>query len=69
MKKNIGIADKIIRIILAIVTLLLYITGVMSGIFGLIMIALAAIFVLTSLVTFCPLYYPFGLNTLKNNKR
>lgn len=65
MKKNMGSADKIIRIVLALVFAILYFTGIISGLFGIILIALAAIFVLTSLVSFCPLYLPFGLSTLR----
>jgi hypothetical protein len=68
MNKNIGITDKFIRILSAFVILILYITGVTSGIFGFIMIVLAAIFVLTSLITFCPLYHPFKLNTIGKQK-
>ena len=65
MKKNMGTADKIIRIILALVMVILYVTGMIPGILGIILIALSAIFVITSLVSFCPLYLPFGLSTLR----
>ncbi len=65
MKKNMGSADKIIRIIAAIVIAVLYFTGVLSGTAGIVLLVLAAIFVLTSLISFCPLYFPFGLNTTK----
>jgi len=60
-----GTADKIIRIILALVMVILYVTGMIPGILGIILIALSAIFVITSLVSFCPLYLPFGLSTLR----
>ncbi|NJB72668.1 hypothetical protein GGR42_003159 [Saonia flava] len=68
MKKNMGSADKIIRIILAIVVVALYYFNVIEGTFAYILLALAAIFVLTSLVSFCPLYAPFGLSTCKMKK-
>ena len=65
MKTNMGSADKAVRIILALVFAVLYFTGIISGLFGIILIALAVIFVLTSLISFCPLYLPFGLSTLR----
>lgn len=68
MKKNMGSADKVIRIVLAIVFIALYFTNVVTGIWGYVLLALAAIFVLTSLLGTCPLYLPFGLSTCKNNK-
>ncbi len=63
MKKNMGKADKTVRIILAALIAILYFTNVISGTLGLILLALAAVFVLTSLISFCPLYAPFGINT------
>ncbi len=65
MKKNMGSADKIIRIIIAIIVAILYYTGIISGTFGIILSILAAVFVLTSVVSFCPLYAPFGIKTCK----
>jgi len=65
MKKNMGSADRIIRVIIAAIVVVLYFTGVIPGTLGLVLIALAAIFVLTSLISFCPLYLPFGLSTLR----
>jgi len=65
MKKNMGSADKIIRIILAIVFAVLFFTGTVSGILGYVLLALGGVFLLTSLVNFCPLYLPFRINTCK----
>ncbi|MEQ9466407.1 MAG: DUF2892 domain-containing protein [Ekhidna sp.] len=65
MKKNMGSADRVIRVILAAVLAYLYFTGVLVGTFGLVLVILAAVFVLTSLISFCPLYAPFGLSTCK----
>ena len=65
MKKNMGLADRIIRVIMAATFITLYLTGILTGTVGLIFVGLAVIFVLTSLVSFCPLYLPFGLNTLR----
>ena len=58
-----GSADKIIRIIAAVVVVILYFTGIISGTLGIVLLVLAGIFVLTSLVSFCPLYAPFGIKT------
>ena len=59
-----GSADRIIRLIVAAVFVVLYYTGVIGGTLGIVLIALSAVFVLTSMVSFCPLYLPFGLSTL-----
>jgi hypothetical protein len=63
MVKNMGAADRIIRVALAVAVLILYLTNVISGVLAVILGALAVIFVLTSLVGFCPLYLPFRLST------
>lgn len=68
MKKNMGKTDKTVRIILAALIAILYFTNVISGTLGLILLALAAVFVLTSLVSFCPLYAPLGINTCSVKK-
>ena len=65
MKKNMGTIDKVIRILVAVVVVVLYLTNVISGLLGIILLILAAVFVLTSLLGFCPLYLPFGLSTKK----
>tara|TARA_B100001250_G_C19726918_1_gene756533 strand:+ start:667 stop:867 length:201 start_codon:yes stop_codon:yes gene_type:complete len=66
MKKNMGIADRVIRILLAVVVAALYFLGVISGTVAIVLLALAGIFILTSLISFCPLYAPFGIKTCKN---
>lgn len=63
MKKNMGSADKIIRIVLAAIMVVLYFTNVVTGTLGIVLLVLAAVFVLTSLISFCPLYAIVGLNT------
>jgi uncharacterized membrane protein len=63
MKKNMGSADKIIRIIVAAIIVLFYFTGTISGTLGILLLVLAGIFVLTSFISFCPLYAPFGIST------
>ena len=65
MKKNMGLADRIIRAIIAAAFITLYLMGTVTGTPGLVLMALSIIFVLTSLVGTCPLYLPLGLSTLR----
>lgn len=65
MKKNMGSTDKIIRFIFAAIFVILYFTGTVTGTVGIVLLVLAGVFVLTSLISFCPLYAPFGLSTCK----
>lgn len=69
MKKNMGNTDRIIRLVLAVLFVALYFTGAVTGTVGIVLLVLAAVFVLTSLVSFCPLYAIFGLNTCPNTTR
>ena len=68
MKPNMGTEDKILRIVAAIVIAILYFTHVISGTVAIVLLVLAAVFILTSLVSFCPLYAPFGLSTRRKNQ-
>ena len=63
-----GIADKVIRILVAIVIAILFFTNVISGTLGIVLLVLAAIFLLTSVISFCPLYLPFGISTRKKGE-
>ena len=63
MKKNMGSADRIIRFVIAVIIGVLYYTGTISGTLGIILLVLAGGFVLTSFISFCPLYAPFGIST------
>jgi len=65
MKANIGTLDRIIRVLVAVGIAILYFTGVVSGTAAIVLLILAGVFVLTSLIKFCPLYLPFGLSTKK----
>tara|TARA_R110000868_G_scaffold21640_11_gene89843 strand:- start:9371 stop:9583 length:213 start_codon:yes stop_codon:yes gene_type:complete len=65
MKKNMGSVDRTIRIVLAIAVALLVYYEVVQGVLAYILIAVAAVFILTSLANFCPLYTIFGWNTCK----
>ncbi|MFP4846255.1 DUF2892 domain-containing protein [Winogradskyella sp. PE311] len=68
MKKNMGTADRVIRIVIAAIVGVLYFKGIITGTLGIILLVLAGIFVLTSLISFCPLYAPFGIKTCAINK-
>ncbi|WP_149277130.1 YgaP family membrane protein [Pareuzebyella sediminis] len=68
MKKNMGVADRTIRIIAALIIAALYYFKVVEGTLAYVLLALAAIFLLTSFVSFCPLYTLFGINTCKVKK-
>ncbi len=65
MKKNMSSADRIIRVLLAAVFAVLYFTGTVTGTLGLVLLVLGGVFVLTSLVSFCPLYAIVGVSTCK----
>ena len=65
MKKNMGTIDKVIRILVAVVLIVLYFAHVIIGVLAIILLAVAVIFVVTSFLSFCPLYLPFGLSTRK----
>lgn len=69
MKKNMGTTDKAIRILIAVVIAVLYFTNVISGTLAIVLGILAVVFVFTSFISFCPLYFPFGINTSKKKER
>jgi len=68
MKKNMGIADRVIRVIIAAVFLTLYFTNVLTGTLGIVLIVISGIFLLTSLVSFCPIYALTGLSSRTKQK-
>ena len=65
MKKNMGLIDRIIRLVLAAVVGVLYFTGQITGTAAIILGIFALIFVATSAIGFCPLYVPFKFSTRK----
>jgi len=68
MKKNMGNTDRLIRLVLAAVFAILYFGDFVGGAMGVVLIVLAAIFTLTSFVSFCPLYTLIGMNTCPTKK-
>ncbi len=69
MKQNMGNTDRIVRILAAIVIAVLYFTNTITGTLGYVLLGIASIFLLTSLINFCPLYSLFGMNTCQVKKK
>ena len=63
MKKNVGSIDQIIRYALAAIIIILFVLNVVTGILGYILLAVAAIFIVTSLLNFCPIWWMLGIKT------
>ncbi len=63
MKANMGTADRVIRTLIAVVIGFLYFTGRVGGTLGIVLLVVAVAFLLTSLVSHCPGYLPFGFST------
>jgi len=67
--KNMGTVDRIVRVIIAALIAVLYFTEIITGTTAIVLLILAGIFVLTSLISTCPLYLPFGIKTCKTEKK
>jgi hypothetical protein len=65
MKQNMGSIDRALRVLAAVVIGILYFTNQITGIAAIILGVLAVVFLLTSVVAFCPLYLPLKLSTIK----
>jgi hypothetical protein len=65
MVKNMGIADRVVRVLLAIVVGILYVTGTISGTVAVILGIVAVVFLLSSAISFCPAYLPFKISTAR----
>lgn len=63
MKKNMGITDRVLRTIIALAIGVLYFTNTITGTLGVVLLIVAGVFLLTSIIRFCPLYLPFGIKT------
>jgi hypothetical protein len=63
MKTNMGSADRIARILVAVLIAVLYFANVLSGTLAIVLLVVASAFVITSFLGFCPLYFPFGIST------
>ncbi|MBN1497944.1 MAG: DUF2892 domain-containing protein [Spirochaetes bacterium] len=69
MKKNMGLADRVVRLVLAAVVGVLYYTGQITGTAAIILGIIALIFIVTSAIGFCPLYVPFKFSTVKKKSK
>ena len=69
MKKNMGNLDRIVRILFALAMAIFYFSNIITGVLGIVLLIVAGVFVLTSLVSFCPLYTLIGFNTCKSKKK
>jgi hypothetical protein len=69
MKANMGTVDKVVRILVALVIAGLYFTNIITGTVAIVLLALAGVFILTSFMSFCPLYLPFGISTKKKETK
>lgn len=65
MKRNMSNTDRVIRVVIAALFAYLYFGGVVTGTLGIVLVVLGAVFLLTSIVSFCPLYTLFKLSTYK----
>lgn len=66
MKKNMGKVDRLLRALAALVIGFLLINGTISGILGIILAIVAIAFLVTSMISWCPAYLPFGLSTMEH---
>ena len=65
MKRNLSNIDRIIRVVLTALFGWLYFSGIVTGTLGIVLLVLGAVFLLTAVVAFCPLYAPFKFSTFK----
>lgn len=65
MVKNMGTTDRIVRVVVAALIAILYFANVISGALVIILGIVALIFLVTSAISFCPLYVPFKFSTRK----
>ena len=69
MKKNMGLTDKIIRLLIVAAIAILYFTGYIQGAVAMVLGIIAVVFVATSVMSYCPLYLIFGISTRKDAKQ
>ena len=66
MKPNLSNLDRVVRVIVAALLAYLYFTGIVTGSLGIVLLVLGAVFVVTAIVGFCPLYALFKFSTLRS---
>lgn len=65
MKTNMGIIDRVVRILISVLFVILFFTNIITGTLAIVLLVIAGVFLLTGLVGFCPLYTLFGISTKK----
>lgn len=68
MKQNMGTTDRIIRSIIAVIFFALYYNDIIPGTLGIVLVVISVVFLLTSFISFCPLYSILGISTLRKKK-
>lgn len=68
MKTNVGTIDKVVRLSIALVFIVLFFTHVVEDVLGYVLLGLAMVLAVTSFISFCPMYWPFGISTAKKAK-
>lgn len=68
MKQNMGTTDRIIRSIIAVIFFVLYYNDIIPGTLGIVLVVISVVFLLTSFISFCPLYSILGITTLRKKK-
>lgn len=68
MKKNMGFADRIIRLLPAAFIFIMWYQQIISGPLAIVLLVIAVVFVITSFIGFCPLYKLFGFSTCRTKK-
>lgn len=66
MKPNLSNLDRTIRVIVAALFAYLYFGGIVTGVLGIVLAALAVVFVLTAIIGYCPLYTLFKFSTIRS---
>ncbi len=64
MNKNLGNADRVVRLVVAAIVFALFFTNIISGVVGYVLLTAATIFALTSFMSFCPIYAALRINSL-----
>lgn len=69
MKKNMGLTDRIIRLIVAVIIVVLQQASIITGTLATVLLVIAAIFVLSSVISRCPMYVLLGISTCKKSEK
>lgn len=64
-----GTIDRVARVLVAVAIGIAYFTHIISGTLAIVLFVFASIFIATSIISFCPLYFPFGISTRKKQPK